>query len=321
MYDISCSIVLYENSSDDIRKAIESVIHCARNIKLILVDNSAKDQFRYEFNYPGVEYIFTGKNLGYGKAHNLAIEKIRNKSKYHLILNPDIEFNPSILDSLFRFMEKRLDIGLVMPKVLYRNGEHQHLCKMLPSPADLFIRRFVPGFIKSMFKRQMEFYEMKHRNYDDIMDIPNLSGCFMFVRTPVFSIVGTFDERYFLYLEDTDLCRRINEYYRTVYYPTVSIIHGYSKASYKSLRLMRHHILSSIKYFNKWGWLFDRKRNNINASIMNNLPIPILHPQKIRKIVISVPAGPQKVSERAGLLQPLSAGVLVGKLETDQIIA
>jgi hypothetical protein len=54
---------------------------------------------------------------------------------------------------------------------------------------------------------------------------------------------------------------------------------------------------------------------------MNNLPIPILHPQKIRKIVISVPAGPQKVSERAGLLQPLSAGVLVGKLETDQIIA
>lgn len=277
MFDISCSIVLFHNSPDEVRKAVESVLMCPKKIKLFLVDNSSNDDLRYEFISPQIEYIFTGKNLGYGAAHNLAIRKVKNLSKYHLILNPDVEFNPEVLSRLLAFMDKRPDIGLVMPKVLYRNGEMQHLCKMLPSPSDLILRRFIPGPIKKLFKARMEWYELKNRDYNSIMDIPNLSGCFMFVRSTVFEVAGMFDEKYFLYLEDTDLCRRINEYYRTVYYPRVSIVHGYSKASYKSFRLMKHHLVSSFKYFNKWGWLRDTQRNLINQSIRKNNPIPILY--------------------------------------------
>jgi GT2 family glycosyltransferase len=118
-------------------------------------------------------------------------------------------------------------------------------------------------------------YELRHKDYNSIMEVPNLSGCFMFVRTEVFSKVGLFDERYFLYLEDTDLCRRINEHYRTVYYPVESIIHGYRRESYKSFKLLAYHLRSSIQYFNKWGWFNDRKRALINQAVNSTKVKPL----------------------------------------------
>lgn len=269
IYDITCSIVLFHNDPDELRKAIECFLSCPGNNRLYLVDNSKTDDLRFEYIDPRIEYYFLGKNIGYGSGHNYAIEKIKGKSKYHLVLNPDVEFEPSILLQIFQFMEQRTDIGLVMPKVLYRNGEMQYLCKMLPSPNDLIIRRFVPRRLHFAFKAWMEKYELKHKDYNTIMDIPNLSGCFMYIRNEVFTTVGAFDERYFMYLEDTDLCRRINEKYRTVYYPRVSILHGYSKASYKSFKLTSYHLRSTFKYFNKWGWYSDQKRGLINQVLTN----------------------------------------------------
>jgi GT2 family glycosyltransferase len=152
-----------------------------------------------------------------------------------------------------------------MPKVLYPNGDLQYLCKKLPAPADLFARRFIPGPLKKLFQQHLDKYELKHRDYNSIMEVPNLSGCFMFIRTKLFPIAGMFDERYFLYLEDTDLSRRISEYSLTVYYPHERIIHSYQKASYKSLKLLKYHLDSSIRYFNKWGWFTDRMRTVMNA--------------------------------------------------------
>jgi GT2 family glycosyltransferase len=276
MFDITCSIVVYHSPLADLQNSINSFLNHSGHIRLFIVDNSGNDNLRFSLQHPRIEYIFPGKNLGYGKAHNLAIQKIRGKSKYHLVLNPDVEFDPSILDSLFQFMEQRSYIGLVMPKVLYRNGEMQHLCKMLPSPFDLFLRRFLPGPLKRVFKHRLDHYELKHVDYNKTMQIPNLSGCFMFLRTEALEQVGPFDDRYFMYMEDTDLCRRINVYYQTIYYPVVSIVHGYSKASYKSLRLLRHHLSSSVRYFNKWGWFVDPHRSLINNSVMTYRYLPKL---------------------------------------------
>jgi GT2 family glycosyltransferase len=260
MIQISCTIVLYNNPFEEVKRAVDSFLRSTKKVMLYLVDNSPEDKLRFLFNSPRIKYLFCGRNLGFGPAHNIAIQKIIGRSKYHLILNPDVEFDPEAIERLYNFMEQRSDIGLVMPKVLYENGEIQYLCKKLPTPTDLILRRFMPGIVKSLFKSWMEKYELKDKDYNSIMDIPNLSGCFMFVRTAVLEEIGYFDEQFFLYMEDTDLCRRINERYRTVYYPTVSIIHGYRKASYKSLTLMRQHLKSSIKYFNKWGWFTDKER-------------------------------------------------------------
>jgi len=88
----------------------------------------------------------------------------------------------------------------------------------------------------------------------------------MFLRTRALEEVGLFDERFFMYLEDVDLCRRIRRGWDTVLYPHVQVFHEYARGSYTDPVLRRHHIVSAIRYFNKWGWLFDEERNAFNAA-------------------------------------------------------
>ena len=263
---LSVSVVLYNHTSRELEPLLESIRESDIEITLYLVDNSPTDALANHFSgLKNVEYFFNSKNLGYGSAHNIAIRKsIENGTKYHLVLNPDVTFKKDVLKRIYQFMEENEEIGLVMPKVLYMDGSIQYLCKLLPTPMDLLGRRFLPAFMKKLFRSGMEKYEFRHRDYNQQMDVPNLSGCFMFMRTKALVKAGLFDERFFMYLEDVDLCRRINAEYRTVYFPLVSIFHGYAKGSYQGGPLFRYHLTSAFRYFNKWGWFFDRHRRHIN---------------------------------------------------------
>jgi len=93
----------------------------------------------------------------------------------------------------------------------------------------------------------------------------------MFLRTSVLKDLGPFDENIFMYLEDTDLNRRIHSKYKTIFYPKVSIMHEYSKESYVNKKLLIYHIKSAIYYFNKWGWFFDKERDELNSRCLSNL--------------------------------------------------
>ncbi len=269
MYDITASIVLYKNDPKEVEKAIESFLDTDLNVKLYLIDNSPTDELKELKNIDKnrIEYIFSNANLGFGKAHNIAIKKAINESKYHLVLNPDIWFEKGNLEKMYEFMEKHPEIGQLMPKVLNPDGSIQYLCKRLPTPFDLFVRRFIPPFLKPVFQKRMDWYEFKDVGYDKTMEVPALSGCFMFLRTEALKQVGGFDERFFMYMEDYDLCRRIGQKYKTVYYPEAQVYHGYAKHSYKNKKLLLIHIESAIKYFNKWGWFFDRERREKNKIV------------------------------------------------------
>jgi hypothetical protein len=269
MFDIIASIVLYKNKPDEIKRVIDNFLNTNLNIKLYVVDNSSTDNLRKLCTDDRIGYIFNNDNIGFGAAHNVAIEKAIGNSKYYLILNPDVYFKKGTLEKIHNFMEENYDIGLAMPKVLYPNNEMQYLCKLSPTPFDLILRRFLP--FKKYLEKRNEKYELRFADYDQIMDVPYLSGCFMFIRTEVFEEVGMFDERYFMYLEDTDLSRRIHERYRTVYYPEATVYHEYGKGSYKNPKLLWYHISSAIKYFNKWGWFFDKDRREINRKTLDNL--------------------------------------------------
>jgi len=118
-----------------------------------------------------------------------------------------------------------------------------------------------------MVKARMDWYEMREKDYQTKFVAPSLSGCFMFLRTEALQKIGLFDERYFMYLEDIDLSRRIFQQYKNVYFPTQIIYHDHAKGSYKSLKLLFIHIQSALRYFNKWGWFFDKERKKINAMV------------------------------------------------------
>ena len=274
MMSINVSIVLFRNDKDLVKKAIYSCINSILINKLYLIDNSPTDALSCLANLDSrIIYIFNNANLGYGKAHNIALRKsIEENIPYHLVLNPDVYFESGVLEELYNFMEANKDVGLVMPKVLYPDGNIQYLCKLLPTPLDLFGRRFLNfGPFKKIVEKRNEIYELRFTGYDKIMEVPYLSGCFMFIRTAVLKKVGLFDERFFMYLEDTDLSRRIHRVAKTIYYPYVHIYHEYGKGSYKSLKLLYYHIKSAIKYFNKYGWFFDKERQEINKRILKKL--------------------------------------------------
>jgi len=274
MINLSASIVLFNNEKEQLTKTINSFLNANLNVKLYLIDNSTFDDLKIFSNIDNrIIYIFNNANLGYGKAHNIALRKsIEENIPYHLVLNPDVYFEKGVLEELYNFMESNKDVGLVMPKVLYPNANIQYLCKLLPSPLDLFERRFLNfGPLKNFLEKRNKIYELEFSNYDKIMEVPYLSGCFMFIRTEVLKEVGLFDERFFMYLEDTDLSRRIHMVAKTIYYPYVHIYHEYEKGSYKNLKLLSYHISSTIKYFNKYGWIFDKERQAINKRILKNL--------------------------------------------------
>lgn len=266
---ITGSIVLYNNNIYDLKKVINSFLSSNHKVKLFLIDNSETDNLSDICKDQRIEYIFNNANVGFGKAHNTAIKLAEfENSDYHIVLNPDIYFDSNVVSELFEFMENNLDIGLTMPKVLYPNGDTQYVCKLLPTPFNLILRRFLPEFD---FIRKMDYeFEMRFTNYEGIVDSPYLSGSFMFLRISVLKELGNFDENIFMYLEDTDLTRRINKKYRTVMNSNISIFHKWGKGSYKSKKLVWYHIKAAIYYFNKWGWFFDSERSRINTSIINN---------------------------------------------------
>lgn len=270
--EISASIVTYENKKIILCEAINSFLNTTMNIKLYIIDNSPTDQIKtWLHDDPRIEYIFNNKNIGFGAAHNLIMKDNSKLGKYHLVLNPDIKFSQGTLEELYQFMEQNPDVGNVMPKILYPNGELQYLCKLLPTPKDWFIRMFVP--IKSIKEWNNYRFEMRFTNYDKIMNVPYLSGCFMFLRKTVIETIGLFDEGIFMYGEDTDLNRRIHQKYKTIYFPQINIIHNFEKGSHRNLRLFWIHIKAALYYLNKWGWFFDKERKQINKSILQQYNI------------------------------------------------
>ncbi len=266
---INISIVVYNQFYHEVVSIVQqsTLSKCVRN--LYIIDNS-KNYNKELATMPGVTYIFNNKNLGYGPAHNIAIRKsIEERVKYHLVLNPDVYYESDVLEKLLDYMDANPDVGLINPLIKYNNGDTQFLCKLLPTPLGLTYRLISP--IRSWLERSNHRYELRFSGYDQTMEVPSLSGCFMLLRSDVLKEIGYFDERYFMYCEDVDLCRRIGKVSKTVFYPGASIIHYYSKGSYKNPKLLFFHITSAFKYFTKWGWIFDMERKKINREALKRL--------------------------------------------------
>lgn len=270
---LTASIVLYKNDRKKLQEAIYSFLNSTLDFTpiLYLVDNSPDDILKNIVDHPNVVYISNPSNPGFGAAHNIAIKKaFENNSTYHLVLNPDVYFGNDVMLELISFMNDNQNVANVMPKVYYPDNSVQYLCKLLPTPYDWIGRRFNP--FKGMVEKRNQLFELRFTNYDRVMGVPYLSGCFMFLRLEALKKVGLFDEKIFMYGEETDLCRRlISAGYETIFYPKVHIYHYFEKGSHKSWKLTKVGIQSAIYYFNKWGWFFDNERKKINKETLEKL--------------------------------------------------
>lgn len=264
---ISASLVLYNNSRQDVLTVVECVINSIIE-RLVVIDQSPNDYFRFlEKCSDKITYVHN-KNRGYGAGHNLAVKIVcgERKSECHVVLNPDIYFSNHCISLLANYMSLDEKIGLLMPKVYYPNGNLQYLCKLLPTPLDIISRLLFNGKKNVGRYNRMILYSS---NYDKIMNIPYLSGCFMFFKTDAFIKIGGFDERFFMHFEDVDISRRMHESYKTLFIPYEKIIHNHAASQRKSVKMMLISLISAIKYFNKWGWFLDSRRRIINKTAIS----------------------------------------------------
>lgn len=271
MSRITASVVIYNTAEDQLARLLACIQRSSLGLQTYLIDNSPHPLDLPCFHLPETTYIRAGKNLGYGAGHNIALRKTLDSSDFHFVLNPDIYFEPSELEKMIRFIESDSDIGQLMPKIVYPDGSLQYLCKLLPTPADLMLRRFASAPLRGVGRAGMDRFELRHSGYNQVMDVPYLSGCFMLFRTSVLRRIGLFDERFFMYLEDVDLSRRAHAESRTVFYPAATVVHDHARESYKSGRALWTHIRSAIKYFNKWGWFWDPERTQVNAGALQRI--------------------------------------------------
>tara|TARA_R110000868_G_scaffold384673_1_gene652223 strand:+ start:10406 stop:11248 length:843 start_codon:yes stop_codon:yes gene_type:complete len=268
IYDLTISIVLYNTELEEIINIIKKFENASIKYKIFLIDNSPLNTLSNKIgNIENVQYIFIGKNVGFGSGHNIGIKISKDISKYHLVLNADVDFQFSIIPTIIKYMDDNSEVGLLAPKILNFDGTIQYSAKLLPTPLNLIVRRFIP--INFLLNKLDYRYELKFFNFDKIIQVPYVMGCFMFMRCKIFENIDGFDERFFMYPEDIDLTRRIYQKHKTIYFPLVSIMHKHGKGSYKNYKLLYYHVSSMIKYFNKWGWIFDKERKQINAKVLS----------------------------------------------------
>ncbi|MEN9946158.1 MAG: hypothetical protein RLZZ293_544, partial [Pseudomonadota bacterium] len=229
---INISIVLYKNKPNQVIDLIQDILS-SKDIKLnhiYLIDHSPTNDLNQLSQIASqVIYYFNPSNLGYGAGHNLAIKhSINNLIDFHLVVNPDIRFNQQVLAELIQFMLNKPQVGLVMPKVYYPDGRLQALCKLLPTPWQIIARRCLSQQRLDQLNYQ---YTLQASAYNQIMQVPYLSGSFMLFRVVDLAIIGGFDERFFMYFEDTDISRRFYQQQKAWFYPHVSIIHEHNQQS------------------------------------------------------------------------------------------
>ena len=265
---ITASIVTFHTKILDLERVLTCVLQSSIS-KLYIIDNASEDLIKdFVEKYPIVEYI-ANINNGYGAGHNIAIKKaIENNATYHIVLNPDIYWTENVIEQLKNYLDKNSNAGQIMPKVYYPDGRLQYLCKMVPTPIDLIFKRFLPT---KLTQKRLYKFQLRFSGYDKIMNVPYLSGCFMFFRVSALKEIGLFDERFFMYPEDIDITRRMHAKYKTIFYPYVSIIHAHAAASKTSKKMLKIHIVNMIKYFNKWGWVFDKQRRDFNRNLLKEL--------------------------------------------------
>lgn len=256
--NVAISIVTYNSKHIfNVLENLKAEFGQSDRYRFLIFDNNSEEEYKRKLSkYKDfAEITFHSSNEGFGFGHNQNL--LKSSEEYFLIFNPDIILEKNNLDQLIDNLDQDPTISLIVPKVLNSDGTTQYLIRDRVSVLD-YALRFVPfAFIKRLFSKRLHTYECRDLPDDHNSDIRIGSGCFMLIRSEAFKEVNGFDERYFMYFEDYDLCVALNNRgKRVVYSPTSTVTHYYERGAHKNFTLFKIFIRSMIKYFNKWGWRF-----------------------------------------------------------------
>jgi len=221
-------------------------------LHLYVIDNSSHDGTLdfVEHIDPDIELLRIPWNVGFGAGHNLVLPRLR--SKYHVVINPDISLSEDAITKMAHYMDEHPQVVMLSPRIVYPGTlEDQILGKRNPKLKYLIASRLRRG---GLAKKILAEYAMHGADYSQPFEIENASGCFMFIRTEALQKIGGFDERYFLYFEDCDLTRMLAKEGRVLHYPHAVVEHKWKRESKQSRKLLLIQIRSMIQYFLKWKW-------------------------------------------------------------------
>ena len=246
---LSCCIVLY-HCGDELTHALRCIQSADLEVDVYLADNTPEDLTaeKVQWLFPGVTVLPQKGNIGFGRANNAVLPLLQ--SKYHLIMNPDVTFDPSLLSQMVGYMEAHPSMT---PKVLNEDGSEQFLPKKRIS-----VHYLLSGLLENyggIFRRWRNEFTLADTDVRHPVPVEFATGCFLLIRTEVFLKLNGFDPRFFLYQEDSDLSRRILEQRlgSIVYHPDMQITHQWARENTRTLKGRMRQVRSAIKYFMKWG--------------------------------------------------------------------
>jgi len=248
---ISCVIVGYR-SLECLKSCIDSLrLQEDVDFEIIVVDNDSRDgtaEFLGESR--NIKGVVLDRNRGFGAAVNIAAAEA--EFKYLFILNPDTVVPSGTLKKLREAAESHPGFGLIAPALEYPDGRLQLSARAFPGRRDFLLSRGSPLFKLGITGEKKAGYISPVD--DKPLEVPAVSATAIMVGTSLFTKIGGFDERFFMYLEDIDLCRRIREKGAPVILlPGVKVRHSWRKSSSRRPYFASfHHHLSVLKYFDKY---------------------------------------------------------------------
>lgn len=221
------------------------------SFEVILVDNCSTDgtvSFVKE-NYPDVKIIENQEIYGFARNNNIGAEQA--SGKYILILNPDIILTKGAIDILYNYTVAHPESGIVAPKLQNRDGSLQYSARRFPTLKILLTRILTHGDDNSD-NSNVENYLLKRLPMDKPSEVDWCMGAAFLVPQPFYKELNGFDEGFFLYVEDMDLCYRCWEKNRKViYYPLSRMIHAHQRGSRHLNKKTWLHIQSFFYFFKK----------------------------------------------------------------------
>ena len=258
------SIVVYRTPLDTIKTLLDETVYGLSPTphEVHILDNASDRKLESWCKRNRYGYHDLRCNVGFGRGHNEIFKNTYQKDTTYLFLNPDVLISGSAIKKVLAFIKKNPRVGLLSPKLLNVDGSIQLACRLMPNPFTL-IKRFLFKSTADVFPKNV---------YKNNFLAPFIHGACYFVRGDIFKSIGGFDERYFMYMEDLDLCRKIqSKKFLVMLFNEATAIHIHNKGSAKHLKLFLYHVQSFICYFNKWGWFNDKDRKSTNDFFKRNL--------------------------------------------------